>query len=74
MESAAFVISDLRELIEIGLSKIPEDCRFAKFIRTVIEAYDSGKTWLEARNMVTDMALSFKDLGWFQAPTMWHTP
>lgn len=69
MESAAFVISDLRALIEIGLSKIPEDCRFAKFIRTVIEAHDSGKTWLEARNMVTDMALSFKDLGWFQAPT-----
>lgn len=69
MESAAFVISDIRELIEIGLSKIPADCRFAKFIRTVIEAHDNGKTWLEARDLVTDMALSFKDLGWFQAPT-----
>lgn len=69
MESAAFVISDIRELINIGLSKIPADCRFYKFITTVLDAYDSGKTWREARDTVTDMALSYEDLGWFQAPT-----
>lgn len=69
MESAAFVISDIRELINIGLSKIPADCRFASFITAVLDAYDSGKTWREARDLVTDMALSFEDLGWFQAPT-----
>lgn len=69
MESAAFVISDIRELIRIGLSKIPENCRFASFIHAVLDAYDGGKTWEEARKIVTDMALSFPDLGWFQAPT-----
>ena len=69
MESAAFLISDIRELIHIGLSKIPENCRFASFIHAVLDAYDSGKTWMEARKIVTDMALSFPDLGWFQAPT-----
>ena len=69
LESAAFVISDIRELINIGLSKIPADCRFAKYINTAVECYDSGKTWLEARNILTDMALSDEELGWFQAPT-----
>lgn len=68
LESAAFVISDIRELIKIGLSKIPADCRFAKYINTVLECYDSGKTWLEARNKLTDMALADEELGWFQAP------
>ena len=60
MESAAFVISDIRTLINIGLSKIPEDCRFHKFITAVLEAYDAGKTWREARDIVTDMALGYR--------------
>ncbi len=30
--------------------------------------YDSGKTWLETRNKITDMALADEELGWFQAP------
>ena len=68
MESAAFVVNDLRELIKIGLSNIPEDCRFAKYINTVTECYDSGATWLEARNKITDMSLSDPELGWFNAP------
>ena len=68
LESAAFVVSDTRELIKIGLSKIPSDCRFAKYINTAVEYYDNGKTWLEARNALTDMALADEELGWFQAP------
>ena len=68
MESAAFFISDLRELIKIGLSKIPEDCKFTKHIKAAIDAYDSGKTWLEAREIVTNMSLEDPELGWFQAP------
>lgn len=66
VESAAFVVGDIRKLIEIGLSKIPTDCRTAKSINMVIDAYDSGKDWVTARNLVTDD--SIKDLGWFQAP------
>ena len=68
IESSAFVVNDLRELINIGLSKIPEDCRMSKHIRAACDAYDSGKTWLEARNIVTDMSLADPELGWFQAP------
>ncbi|MBP5245856.1 MAG: ADP-ribosylglycohydrolase family protein [Clostridia bacterium] len=68
MESAAFAVSDIRELINIGLSKIPEDCRFYQYIKTVLDMYDSGKTWLETRNKITDMALADEELGWFQAP------
>lgn len=68
LESAAFVVSDIRELIKIGLSKIPSDCRFYKHIVMACEAYDSGKTWQEAREMVTKASLDDPELGWFQAP------
>lgn len=68
LESAAFVISDIRELINIGLSKIPETTRFHKHISMVLEAYDSGKTWQEAREIVTKASLDDPELGWFQAP------
>ena len=68
LESAAFVIDDIRELINIGLSKIPDTCRFYKFITAAVKAYDDGKTWLEAREIVTKMSLDDPELGWFQAP------
>jgi len=59
------VVSDLRKLIAVGLSKIPENCRIARAVKLVCEQYDEGRTWLEAREAV---ALECKDLGWFQAP------
>ena len=68
MESAAFVIDDPRELIKIGLSNIPEDCRFAKYINTAVECYDSGMTWKESREKIAKMSLDDPELGWFQAP------
>ena len=68
IESAAFVISDVRELIKIGLSKLPEACRVYKFITAACECFDSGKTWREARDIITDMSLADSELGWFQAP------
>ncbi len=65
LESAAFVVGDLRKLIEIGLSKIPGDCRIARSVKLVCQAYDRGDDWLAAREaVVADSA----DLGWFQAP------
>lgn len=68
MQSAAFVEKDLKECISIGLSAIPKDCRMAKSVRLALECYDSGKTWLEARNAVFE---SNADLGngWFEAPS-----
>lgn len=65
VQSAAFVVSDRDELIKIGLSKIPKDCRVARSINIVLDAHDKGKTWLEAREAVVEDS---KDLGWFQAP------
>ncbi len=50
LESAAFVESDLRELIEIGLSYIPASCGVACAARKAIEFYDMRKPWAEARD------------------------
>ncbi len=66
MESAAFVVSDFRALLDIGLSKIPENCKVYKAVKLVIEAYENGKDWKEARQIIVDTIV--KDMGWFQAP------
>lgn len=50
LESAAFVEKNIYKLIDIGLSYIPDDCGVAKAVKFAIDAYKSGKTWLEARN------------------------
>ncbi len=65
MESAAFVISDIRELISIGLSKIPADCRMARSINLLLREFDKGTDWKDTRNMLVE---ENADLGWFQAP------
>ena len=65
MESAAFVFNDIETLLQIGLSKIPADCRIARSVNIVRDAYRSGKTWQEARELVMEDSA---DLGWFQAP------
>lgn len=69
LETAAFVVSDIHELINIALSKIPEKSYTYQFVTKVIECYENKKTWLETRNIITDMALENEELGWFQAPT-----
>ena len=52
MQSAAFVESDPRKLIDIGLSYIPEDCGITKGVKTVIECYDKGLDWKQARKVL----------------------
>jgi len=52
LESAAFVVSDLRVLIDIALTYVPADCGVAAAVRTTLECRDAGKTWLEARDEV----------------------
>ena len=65
LEAAAFVITDIRKLIEIGLSKIPADCRMTRSMRLLLDCFDKGDDWKTARNkLVEDSA----DLGWFEAP------
>ena len=65
MESAAFAVQDARTLLEIGLSKIPQDCRVARSVRLVMKAYDEGVSWKDCREMLVEDS---KDLGWFQSP------
>jgi len=68
MQSAAFVMSDLRECIEVGLSIIPENSRVAQSVRFVIDCYDQGKSPIETRNAVLEMNSDIGD-GWFEAPS-----
>ena len=68
MQSSAFVLSDIRECIEVAFNSIPEASRTHKSVRAVIDCFDSGKSWQEARNTVLEMN---KDIGygWFEAPS-----
>ena len=68
VESAAFVVDGIDELIGIGLSKIPADCRTAQSIKLAIECHKNGKTPVEARNAVREANADIGD-GWFQAPS-----
>ena len=54
MESAAFVESDLRKLVEIGKSYIPSDCGVVKAIDTAIECYDKGMDWKDTRDLLME--------------------
>lgn len=68
VESAAFVISDVKKLINIGLAKIPKESRMAKSIRLLLDCYDSGKLAVAARNEILNLNSDIGD-GWFSAPS-----
>ena len=65
LESVAFVETNIRTAIERALSYVPADSRVATTIRLVMEKYDGGADWLEARQAVVDYN---GDWGAFQAP------
>jgi ADP-ribosylglycohydrolase len=65
VESAAFVESDTRKLIDIGLSYVPDDSALERSIRAAIAAYDSKLPLMEAREAVVRASAS---TGWFMAP------
>lgn len=52
LQSAAFVITDLDRLVEIGLSYIPADCGVAKAVHTAVEAARSGLNLDAARDRI----------------------
>ena len=68
LQSSAFAVSDLRKCIDIAFSAIPEDCRVAKSVKLVLDYYDAGKTWVEARNAVLESNMDIGN-GWFEAPS-----
>jgi len=52
VESAAFVLSDARKLLEVGLSVIPADCRVSLAVRDVMEWHEKRASGEEARRML----------------------
>ncbi len=52
VQSAAFVESDVRKLIDIGLSYIPSASALYKGITLVVNCYENKKTYEEARDIV----------------------
>ena len=68
LQSAAFVVSDLRKCIEVGLASIPDESRMAKSIKFVLECYDNGMSWIDARNAVQQLNADIGN-GWFEAPS-----
>ena len=52
VQSAAFLENDIKKLIDIGLSYIPKTSALYKGIILVINCYESGKTYEEARDAI----------------------
>jgi ADP-ribosylglycohydrolase len=54
MLAAAFVVDDIREVIGIGLSEIPANCRLAEAMREVMNWSKECPTWQEAWERVAE--------------------
>jgi len=67
MQSAAFVLDDIRDCIDVALAKIPEDCRIAKTVRMVLDGYAKGFDVKTVRDAVHEADADLGD-GWFEAP------
>ncbi len=65
MESAAFLLNDIRSIIEFGLARIPQDSRVHRSVSLACDCYDRKVPFVEARNAIVK---DNEDLGWFQAP------
>ena len=52
LESAAFVESDIRKLLAVGLSYIPEDCGVAEAVRCAVHCRDEGMSWQDTRDRI----------------------
>lgn len=68
MQSAAFAVRDIRSCIELGLCAIPATSRMAKSIVFVLDCFDKGMSWKDARNAVLALNADIGD-GWFEAPS-----
>lgn len=56
LQSAAFVVSDLSELLNIGLSYIPEKSKLSQVIRMAVECKKKKINFYEARKLVHNTA------------------
>lgn len=68
MQSAAFVLSNLGDCIEVGLAAIPETSRVYSSIRFLLDCYEKKMDWKDARNAIQKLNSDIGD-GWFEAPS-----
>lgn len=54
LESAAFVEDDPLELVEIGLTYVPEDCVVARAVRDTVGWYEEGLDWETTRERILE--------------------
>ncbi|MGQ9611007.1 MAG: ADP-ribosylglycohydrolase family protein [bacterium] len=54
MIAAAFITDDIDEIIKIGLSEIPSECRLAEAIRATVERTKSDNDWEKTADWVAD--------------------
>ncbi len=54
IESAAFLVSDVQKLLELGLSVIPPECRVSKAVRDVMQWHREKAYGEEARRRLLD--------------------
>ncbi|WP_114559188.1 ADP-ribosylglycohydrolase family protein [Desertihabitans aurantiacus] len=75
IQSAAFVISDRDQLLDIGLSYVPADSATHRAVTTARQAHRDGVDWKEARQRVlhatpsaiaqySPLNLGFQTIGW----------
>lgn len=75
LESAAFIVEDKRQLLDIALSYVPPTCQTARAVHAAIEAHDEGVDWKTARKRVLSATpspiaqyapinLGFQTIGW----------
>ncbi len=67
LESAAFVVNDINQLIDIGLSKVNKESRLHQTIELVRKLHAQGIDYKEVRNRIVELNKDIGD-GWFQAP------
>lgn len=52
MQAAAFVESDPRKLVEIGLSEIPRECRLAQAVRRLLGQIEQSRDWEACMDLI----------------------
>lgn len=55
VESAAFVIKDVKTLINVGLSMIPISSNISRVIREVVYCHETGMRWDEVRERIATL-------------------
>ena len=84
MEAVAFYEKDIRKLLQIGLSYIPDACAVSKAVRDAIRTFDDGMTPEECRDYIMQHYIGHREWhlvspedeekGYDQGPMGWDVP